>query len=183
MKKEVLAKANDMKAINELSLKGEIVVFGSTYMAGFPFYELVNKCRLENAVYNRSICGMTIAEAAELLQGCVLALKPRKIFLALGEEDAEEPCAIEGYTAIVQRIRAELPDTQVYLICLNGDSAYVRRFNQNIDALCDKKTHAIRFDALALPYAAECKRRFKQLSCFFRDRKPELTEIFAMSQL
>lgn len=47
MKASVQAMAAAMKGINDLALKGEIVVFGSTYMAGFPLYELVNRCRLE----------------------------------------------------------------------------------------------------------------------------------------
>ena len=52
MKEYVRAKANAMKKINDLTLPGEIVIFGSTYMSEFPIYELINKSNLENAVYN-----------------------------------------------------------------------------------------------------------------------------------
>ena len=60
MREKILLKANAMKETNDLMMKGEIVIFGSTYMAGFPFYDLINKCNLENAIYNRSIEGINI---------------------------------------------------------------------------------------------------------------------------
>ena len=63
MKSSVLERANAYIGLNAIALKGEIVVYGSSYMANFPFYELINRCHLENAVYNRSIDGMTSEEA------------------------------------------------------------------------------------------------------------------------
>ena len=62
MKEKVKLSANAMIGINDLTLKGEIVVFGSTYMANFPLYELINKYHFENAIYNRSIIGLTTSE-------------------------------------------------------------------------------------------------------------------------
>ena len=53
MRENIRVKANAMKEINDISMRGEIVVFGSTYMAHFPLYELINRCTFENAVYNR----------------------------------------------------------------------------------------------------------------------------------
>ena len=38
-----------------------IAAFGSTYMADFPLYELINRYHFENAIYNRSIKGMHLA--------------------------------------------------------------------------------------------------------------------------
>lgn len=66
MKENVRTQANAMKAINDFTMKGEIVIFGSTYMSRFPLYELMNKCMLENAVYNRSIEGLTVKAALEI---------------------------------------------------------------------------------------------------------------------
>ena len=55
MKESIKLSANCMIGVNDLILKGEIVIFGSTYMANFPLYEFVNKYHFENAIYNRSI--------------------------------------------------------------------------------------------------------------------------------
>ena len=85
MREYVKVKEKSFTALNDLALQDEIVVFGSTYMAGFPFYELINKCRLEHAVYNRSIEGMSVQEAEEVLNVAVLALHPRKVFLCFSD--------------------------------------------------------------------------------------------------
>ena len=83
MKENVKLSANGMIGINDLMLKGEIVVFGSTYMANFPLYEFINKYHFENAIYNRSIAGLTTSEALEIVQDCIISINPAKIFIAL----------------------------------------------------------------------------------------------------
>ena len=50
MKSEVLKKSEAHKVFNDIVLKNEIVIFGSTYMAEFPFYELEHKYLLSNAI-------------------------------------------------------------------------------------------------------------------------------------
>ena len=184
MKESVRLKAKAMKGINELLLKGEIVIFGSTYMAGFPFYELVNKCKFENAIYNRSIEGLTLAEAQELMQSCVIDIAPRKVFLALGEEDAEDPEAVSRYSEIVKRLRQKLPNTHLYLIGLAGEGSYVDDFNHRIMALCDDKMISyIQLICAVAPDVALCKARFKQLCSFFRHQPISLSDALAMAEL
>ena len=74
MKESVKIAADAMVGLNDITLKGEIVVFGSTYMSKFPLYELINKSRLEYAVYNRSIAGLTVKEALEIVRDCIYTL-------------------------------------------------------------------------------------------------------------
>lgn len=182
MKESVLAKANAMKGVNDISLKGEIVVFGSTYLAGFPFYELINKCKIENAVYNRSIEGLTIDEASLIMHDLVVKLQPSKVFLALGEEDADNPAAIIKYSEIVRTLRSALPSCTVYLIGLEGDGDYVKKFNANASSLCDgKKVKYIKFVSGKATAAATFRARFKQMSCFFRNEPLNLTDAFAVA--
>ena len=87
MKENVRTTANAMKGLNDITLKGEIAVFGATYMSKFPLYEFINKYHFENAIYNRSIEGLTTSEALEIVQDCIISISPSKIFIALGEED------------------------------------------------------------------------------------------------
>lgn len=179
MKEQVLSRANAFKGVNELAMKGEIVVYGSTYMANFPFYELINKSKLESAVYNRSIADMTIDEALELLQVCVLDIKPGKVFLHLGEKDFDQADAVEKYTKIVQRISTELPDTKIYLITVQNKQA--QAFNKRILELDNRKNiFGIRFSA---PDSNDYKGQFKKLSCFFRSKPLSFTDAFAMAGL
>lgn len=182
MKEDVLNKANAFKGLNELAMKGEIVVFGSTYMANFPFYELINKSKLENAVYNRSIAGLTIAEAEALLQVCVLDIRPSKVFLHLGEEDFAQPDAVEKYAAIVKRIATALPNAKIYLIDIQKEEA--REFNKCIAKLGNKKNISyIHFAGQSTPDTRNYKMQFKELSCFFRSHPITLSEAFMLANV
>ena len=184
MKESVKASANAMIGLNDITLKGEIAVFGSTYMSKFPLYEFINKCQLESAVYNRSIEGLTVEEALQIVKDCIIAIAPKKVFIALGEEDENNPNAIKYYNEIIRKIRAEIPTCNIFLICLLGESEYVKNFNENILSLCDnKKIKYIRFVSPESSARGISKARFKQMSCFFRDKPLNTVEAFAMATL
>lgn len=184
MKDSVRAKASAMKEINALSLQDAIVIFGSDYMAGFPLYEFVNRCELECAVYNRSIADMTIAEALELVDDCVIALHPKKVFIAFGDREELDSVFCERYTALVSHIRARLPDCKVYLIDLVGEGAETVNFRRCLCALCDgKQVQRISFAMKSVSQAALYKARFKQMSCHFRDRMMTSSEAFAIAKI
>lgn len=89
--------------------KNEIVIFGSTYTKEFPFYELSQKYLFSNAIYNRSIKGLTLADAEEGIGSCVFEIKPSKLFLSLGEEDIYNQCAIEIYERIIKKNKTSFP--------------------------------------------------------------------------
>ena len=182
MKENVKLSANAMIGTNDLILKGEIVIFGSTYMANFPLYELINKYHFENAIYNRSIAGLTTSEALEIVQDCIISISPATIFIALGEEDENNVEAIKQYNQIIKLLRSALPKSKIYLICLQGNTPYVESFNANILSLCDnKKIWNIRFITSSSTEANAYKVQFKQLSCFFRDKPLTMLEAFAMA--
>ena len=184
MKETVRKQAKAMKAINDISMKGEIVVFGSTYMSGFPLYELVNKSIFEHAVYNRSIEGLTVREALEIVKECVVDIAPSKIFLSLGEEDEEDSEVMVEYTRLVMLLRSQLPKCKLYLIGLTGTGEYAEHLNEHLCALCDgKMIQFIDFCAKQASEVASYRARFKQMSCFFRDRPLTVNEAFAIAEL
>lgn len=181
MKESVKTAANAMIGLNDITLKGEIAVFGSTYMSKFPLYEFINKCQLESAVYNRSINGLTIEEALLIVKDCIIAIAPKKVFIALGEEDENNINAIKEYNQIVKLLQSALPKSKIYLIYLQGNTPYTERFNANILSLCDnQKICSIRF-ASSSTESNVYKTQFKQLSCFFRDKPLTMVEAFAMA--
>ena len=184
MKEYVRAKADAMKKINDLTLPGEIVIFGSTYMSEFPLYELINKCNLENAVYNRSIKGLTVKEASEILDDCVVEIHPSKVFVALGEEEEADPNAILAYMQLISAMRQKLPKAMIYLIGITSGSSFAESFNQGIRSLCDNKT--VRYIELIGKSPSEnalFKAQFKQLSCFFRTKPITMSDVFSLASL
>ena len=184
MKEYVRAKADAMKKINDLALSGEIVILGSTYMSEFPIYEFINRCLLENAVYNRSIQGLTITEAAEILDDCVVDIHPSKVFVALGEEDESNPHAVSEYEDLIATIQQKLPNAMIYLIGLTNGGSFAETFNQSMVSLCDnKKVKYIDLIKKAPSENALFKAQFKQLSCFFRTSPLTISDVFGLVSL
>ena len=184
MNEYVRMKASAMKKINDLTLSGEIVIFGSTYMSEFPIYELTNKCKLENAVYNRSIKGLTVKEAIEILDDCVVDIHPSKVFISLGEEDESNPNVASEYACLVSKIRQNLPNTMVYLIALTQGGSFAESFNKTILRLCDnKKVKYIDLVKKAASENALVKAQFKQISCFFRAKPITMSDAFSLASL
>ncbi|MGN1345530.1 MAG: SGNH/GDSL hydrolase family protein [Eubacteriales bacterium] len=182
MKTELTEKINMFRTFNDITLKNEIVVYGSTYTAEFPFYELSKKYLLNNAIYNRSIRGLTLADAEEYLTDCVLNIRPSKIFLALGDCDLDNPSAMTIYRRILRKIQEKLPDAHLYVlsVALAGDRA--KTFNNALCTLC-RETGAQYLDICypsggdAHPYS----RVFKQMTRFFRDTAISFTDALLLA--
>ena len=179
MKNTLKTKLDTFKVFNELSLKGEIVIFGSDYMANFPFYDLINRTSLESAVYNRSIENMTLKDAEEALKTCVLDLCPDKIFLQLGEHEYMHDGAEETYVAIIDAIKLRLPKAKIYIVSLPFKAA--ERFNRRLATIADRKH--IYYISLTNFDEGSYKKQFNQLSCFFRSNRIDMVEAFALSSI
>ena len=178
----ILKKAGEFKSINELCLKGENVIFGSTYMADFPFYELINKSQLSSAVYNRSIRGLTITDAHTVLGECVFSMKPGKVFFALGDEDRLCDETAEAYLQLIRKVHDRLPSTKLYLILLpflfsNQETV------SSISAFGAKMTSASNYLSTIQLTHSSFKDQFLELVRFFRNTPITLTEAFAITSL
>lgn len=184
MRTELQKKAAMFHAVNDISMHGEIAVFGSTFMANFPFYELSKKYLMENAVYNRSVEDLTLLEAEEILDDCILELKPEKIFLALGETDLDNPSAMSVYSRILRKIQSKLPAAKIYVLPVQKDTFSKNEesrvaFNKNLRALSER-LHVTFLDLPDLaPSNVLYEKIFKRLGCFFRKSPLTFTEAFS----
>ncbi len=174
MRKEILEKISAYRAVNDIALRNEIVVFGSTFMANFPFYELSQKYLLSSAVYNRSVDDITLAEAEDCLHECVTELKPSRIFLALGEKDLTNPYAFTIYKRILVTLRSQLPKAKIFILPILSESAVpdaaTSAFNEKLREFAAKE------ECVYVPIPTEAdghasyEKIFKKLNCFFRDK-------------
>ena len=73
--------------LNEVSPKGGVVFFGSTFMKDLPVSELATDFDMHENVYNRSVEGLKITDAENAIQSCVAELDPSKVFVCLGDAD------------------------------------------------------------------------------------------------
>lgn len=173
MKSAVLEKSKMYKVCNDIALKNEIVIFGSTYAANFPFYELSQKYFFNNAIYNRSIEGLTLDEADSILEDCVLNVKPSKIFISLGECDDVSQLTLKTYEDILLKIKSCLPGTQIYVMSVCGNNG----FNKILENLCHKTD--VKF--IKINYNKSYEYVFKKLVCFFRKGNITYCEAFWVS--
>ncbi len=150
---------------NESVVPGQIVMAGSSLMEHFPINKLLEEQGETLTVYNRGIGGYTTGQYLEVLELCVLDLKPRRVFINIGTNDFNGPDSdMDGimarYDAILTRIRETLPQVELYLMAyypVNPDAIaeymkevlkfrtneLLRRANRRVAALAEK--HGGRF--------------------------------------
>ena len=172
----VVDKIHMFQHYNLIALKGEIVIYGSTFMANFPFYELIQNQLFSNAIYNRSIEGLTLTDAELGLQPCVIEIRPKKLFLSLGEHDLNNPDAMEIYERILQRIRERCPGCQVFLLPVADNTPPAQTFNKSLRKLAN--AYAARYLDIHYNNKIDDPRRiFRQMTPFLRTGEISITDI------
>lgn len=177
MDNEIKEKVKMYKAINELAIKGEIVVFGSTFAANFPFYELMQGKVTDYAIYNRSIENLRIHDAADIVDDCVKSLSPKKLFIIFGDTDEINETFFKDFEKLIFGIKRSLKNTEIYLIpaCDKEPAIYEDRLKK----LADKtRCTFISFNKsiFLIPY----KTAFNRMNVFFRNGGIDFTEAFGI---
>lgn len=178
MENNTCEKAKLFKGLNEIALKGEVVVYGSSYMADFPFYELTKKNHLDIAIYNRSIKNLNLSDAAKLLNPCVFELMPSKVFLHFGEDEKLQENSFDLYEDLIKAIKRALPDTIIYIIEIQNNNEAAEKLNRKLFQICDnKKTIFVEFNRTKY---LDFKQQFRKLCYYFRSGSIGFCEAFAM---
>lgn len=127
--------------MNKLSESGGIVFFGSDYFSSLPFGELAKSFNMENNVYNRSVSEKKIEEICNMLDVCVLDLKPGKVFVNLGDSDIK--CGtdiddfISNYEWILYTINTET-EADIYVVSVMSDSPSAKEINKRLKKLSEE---------------------------------------------
>ena len=109
------------RELNAHAVKGATVCAGSSLMENFPINEQLMSRGIWKVVYNRGMSGFTIEQYDQVLNECVLDLEPSKLFINIGSNDLNLPGDTlgnleRGYRALLQRIRAALPECEITLL-------------------------------------------------------------------
>ena len=182
MKNEISKKVNMYRAINDMAIKGEIVIFGSTFAANFPFYEMSQDYVMSNAIYNRSIPELTLRDALDVVQSCVIDLKPEKVFLCFGDCENDFSTALTEYRKLIYKLKEKLPYCKIYVLSVKDTVFGATDFNQKLTQLAEREN--VKF--LQVHYSAnddlsQYKKVFKELSCFFRNAAIDFSGAFMMA--
>lgn len=143
MNAAILEQKEIFREVNPITGSAASVIFGEERLAGLPVAELVQDFGLNISVCNRSIEGALLADAFELLEECVFALHPRKVFLNFGEADMNQPGFdregfIREYGRLVEIITGGCRG-KVYLVSLPERETETRLLNAGIARLAGEK--------------------------------------------
>ena len=129
MNRDKLRKYHELNQIAEM---GQTVCAGSSLMEFFPINEMLMNQGSTKKVYNRGMAAFTIDQYDEVLDVCVLELKPSKLFINIGSNDLSIPGDTIGnlvrkYRALLERIMKELPECRITMLafypCRDDDNA------------------------------------------------------------
>lgn len=114
-------KVEKFREANKSVKTGQIVFAGSSLMEMFPISKLLEEHGDETIIYNRGIGGFVSRELLEVLDVCVLDLKPSAVFINIGTNDLSDssvPISVlmENYDKIISRIETSVPDVKIYLM-------------------------------------------------------------------
>ena len=118
--------------LNQIAEKGQTVCAGSSLMEYFPINEMLMNLGSTKKVYNRGMAAFTIDQYDEVLDVCVLELKPSKLFINIGSNDLNLPGDTIGnlvrkYRVLLERVMKALPGCHITMMafypCRDDDNA------------------------------------------------------------
>lgn len=109
------------RELNKSAKPGQIVFAGSSLMEMFPINKFLEERGIDTLIYNRGIGGFVTTELLEVLDVCVLDLKPRRLFINIGTNDlsnADIPIEtmIDTYDRIVTTVEQNIPGIEIYFM-------------------------------------------------------------------
>ncbi len=133
-------KIENYRRLNRFAKPHQVVFTGSSLMEQFPLNELIQREGLPFLVYNRGIGGFVTQQLLEVLDVCVLDLRPAHVFINIGTNDMNGPdfslSDIMGrYEAILQKIKEALPETKLHLLAYYPVNAEVGKDGPMAEAL------------------------------------------------
>ncbi|MBQ7981467.1 MAG: lysophospholipase [Oscillospiraceae bacterium] len=100
---------------------GQVVFTGSSLMEMFPINKFLAEHNDNTIIYNRGIGGFLTYELLDVIDVCVLDLKPSRVFINIGTNDlswSSIPISdvIGNYDKIITAIETALPEVEIYLM-------------------------------------------------------------------
>lgn len=167
-------KAKKFKILNELAVKGETAVFGSDYLCDFPFYTFMQKRVSDYAVYNRSIEGLTVKEAKNVVEDCLKYLSPENILISFGENEDLNDEFYDNYKELILKIRRLYKNAKLCILQTRGSDKACEERLKNL-------ANELRVTFIPMTKNTESdKAVFGEMSSFFRHGKISFLDAFAV---
>ena len=117
-KQETVAKYREL---NRQAQPGKIVCAGSSLMEMFPVNKLAEEAGCEKVIYNRGVSGLVTDELLEVMDVCILDLRPKRLFINIGTNDLSNPQVtisdlMTNYGKILNIVEEALPGIEIYMM-------------------------------------------------------------------
>ncbi len=127
--------------MNEMATRGGNVILGSNFFKGVNFNELAQSRHFEENIYNRSIPNTTIDQVCKMLDSCITTLKPKKVFINLGEEDLKKSDFnmqefIANYEWLLYTINSSTK-AKIYTVSVNSGNRNTALLNNEIKKISE----------------------------------------------
>jgi len=134
------------RSLNQLAKSVGIVIFGGSDDVNIPIGELKQTFSLNDNIYNRSISGLSAADAARIYDNCVAELYPETILLHIGEADvsnfdSNEVVFEKGCRALIKAIRVKNKRTRIVAVSLKNyeNDTVIAKLNKSIANITDSE--------------------------------------------
>lgn len=132
------------EVLNAVADQGGIVILGGSADKDIPLCELKQAFALSDRLYNRSIDGLTVADAREAYRTCAAPLAPERVLLHLGLADltafAADPARFDQqYRTLIAGIRASGADVVIISHQNPDNAADLAEMNRHLAALAESE--------------------------------------------
>ena len=127
------------KEVNYMAPKGGIVFLGSDYFSSLPIQELATVFNINEPIFNRSVLGATAKSISAILNDCIYALQPCKIFLNFGEIEERANMNLSEFISDYEWLLYTLhkrTSAKIYVASVMSDSDLAKNMNKALSNLC-----------------------------------------------
>lgn len=172
MEKNVFETAKAFRALNEMAMKDQVAIFGSDYLCDFPFYDLMQGRVTDYVIYNRSIKGLTVKDAAAVAEDALKHLAPRIVLVSFGENEVMDDKFFENYSLLMKKLASLFLRSKICLLQkMHEDKEVVEKLKKVAES-----GHA---EFIATDEFVDEKTVFGRLSGFFRGGKMSFADAFS----
>ena len=180
-----ITKKEEYRELNSICGRVDSVLFGADVFDKLPVAELIHQLGLNISASNRSVEGLTVQKAAELLDECVFQLKPSKVFLNFGDMelqagDCGQKAFLAGYEALIREIQSHL-SCKIHIISVLAKSPEAAQLNAGLRKLAEKTGCRFVDVSESLEQERPLLYLFRQLSYYMRESRITFTEAMNMA--
>ena len=132
------------KSLNQLAESDGVVIFGGAEDVNIPLGELKQAFVLSDNIYNRSIAGLSVNDAARVYDACAKELCPETVLLHIGDADVtnfngNEAAFEEDFRTLIKAIRSKGKLPRIVVVSLKNyeNDAAIAELNECLAALAD----------------------------------------------